>query len=251
MAAFNALNGGPRRPIHWLLTDVLRSNGASTASSPPTGSASANSESRHRGGRRGGRAQGHPRRGRHGHDGPALHQAPARRGARRPGAGKRGRRGWSRRVLRAKFRLGLFDRPDIDPSHWTAILPVAGIAPGGPCGRTRNVRLLQEPRRGAADCSESRIRCGRRAPCRRGPRPARPARSPRPKRRTASRLARASGNALRRRASGQSMRRAATCSARNVDGIGDAVKRPPEPTSSSPYFGSRRSSPAKPRRAPA
>ena len=133
---------------------------------------------RHRGGRRRGRAQGDPRRRRHGHDGPALHQAPARRGARRPGAGKR-----DRRVGPPRAAHQVPHGPVRPPGHRSVPsrqrLPVAGIAPGRPRGGARNLRAAAEPRRRAADPVERPLHCGGRPPRRRAPRPDGPARGAR------------------------------------------------------------------------
>ena len=165
MAAFNALNGDALDGQS-LASDrcAARAMGLRRLRHLRLGRHRRTHRPRHRGRRRGGRPQGDPRRRRHGHDGPALHQAPARRGARRPGAGKRRstRRcagccapssAWACSTVRTSIR------PIVD-----AHLPVAGIAPGRARGGARNLRAAAEPRRRAADPVERPLRSPSSAP---------------------------------------------------------------------------------------
>ena len=52
-----------------------------------------------------------------------------------------------RRVLRVKIRLGLFERPDIDPARVDAAFPTPRVAAGRPGGRARNLRAAAKPGR--------------------------------------------------------------------------------------------------------
>ena len=128
-----------------------------------------------------------------------------------------------RRVLRTKFRMGLFDRPDIDPSRLDCGLPVAGIAPGRPRGGARNLRAAAEPRRRAAVAAERplRSRWSAPSPTRRTTRWARMRRAG--TRRTASRSSKASAAAPQ----GSRHRRAPCSGLRPVlPQYGGAARRP-------------------------
>ena len=144
MAAFNALNGMPAAANPWLLTDVLREQwGFEGFVTSDWASVRELVGPRHSGRWRGSRPQGAARRRRHGHDGPALHQAHPRRSAGGPRAGSGRRRGRAACSAGPRSASGSStSRTSTRPTS-ISIFPTAEFATGLARGRPGNVRVLQ------------------------------------------------------------------------------------------------------------
>ena len=183
MSAFNALDGVPATANRWLLTDVLRTRvGLRRLRHLGLGGDRRAPRPRRRGGRGRGGPQGDRGRRRHGPDGRFLRPAtsPARSGSGRVREATLDAA--VRRVLRAKVRLGLFERADADPAHVDAVFLPRNPAQAALRVARETLVLLREPGRGAAARGRHPPARGGRRARRQPPGPARPARGPRSRR---------------------------------------------------------------------